>query len=146
GTVTQRPDRRLLDRRPVHHGVGEGDADLDGVGAGVGNGGHHLAPVASQAPGDVGDEQLAPRVARGAQRGLDLAELGQDRSSRTWATSLSPRPERVISTVAPAGSSWVPAARATHARAWADSRAGMMPSVSLSRRKASSTSASPADT
>ena len=51
------------------------------------------------------------------------------RISRTWATSLSPRPERVTSTVEAAGSASVPAARATQASACADSSAGMMPSV-----------------
>ena len=64
--------------------------------------------------------------------------------SRTWATSLSPRPDSVIITVEPAGKASVPALRATQATAWADSSAGMIPSVWLSKRNASSTSSSPA--
>ena len=55
------------------------------------------------------------------------------------ATSLSPRPDRLISTVRPASSA---RARDTQARAWADSRAGMIPSVRLSSTKASTTSSS----
>src|SRR5947209_13449239 len=142
GPLRQRTRRCLLDDRPVHHRVGERDADLDGVGPRSGDGRHHLTPVGTETAGDVGHEELAPSVARGAEGGLDL----QDSSSRTWATSLSPLPERVMSTVDPGGSASLPAARTTHANACADSRAGMMPSVWLNSLKASRTSASVADT
>ena len=68
----ERALRRLLDRRPVHHRIGERDADLDRVGAGVGDRAHDVEPLVAEPAGDVGHEQLAPRVAAGAQVRLEV--------------------------------------------------------------------------
>src|SRR5690606_4953635 len=140
-------------RRPVHDRVGERDPHLDGVGAGGGARLDHPLP-AGEAAGHVGDEQLAPPVAGGAQPGLEPADGGLDlaghpatsvperstpRIRATWATSLSPRPDRLTRTVRPASAA---RSRLTSASACADSSAGMMPSVRASSWKASSTSAS----
>ena len=67
----ERPLRRLLDGRAVHHRVGERDADLDGVGAGGGDRAHDVEPVVVEAAGDVRDEQLVPGLAPGAQVRLE---------------------------------------------------------------------------
>ncbi len=94
--------------------------------------------------GDVGHQQLAAGVPPGGQGGLEEAgpvvggiasgiapsasvrrpgsrrpdPHGRSRS-RTWATSLSPRPDRLTSTVDPLGRSGVPARAMTQAMAWA---------------------------
>ena len=85
---------------------------------------------------------MDPGVATGPESLLERADRHRVRSL-TSATSLSPRPESVISTADPAGID-LPASLTTHASAWAGSRAGMMPSVSDSSRKAAMTSSSSA--
>ena len=92
----------LLDRRAVHHRVGERDADLDGVGAGRREGPHDLGPVVAQPAGDVRDEELAAAVAARSRRCASRRGDAQPpRISATWATSLSPRPDRLRITVLP---------------------------------------------
>ena len=147
GAAVERALRRLLDGGAVHHRVGERDADLDGVGAGRGHGPHHVEPVGREAAGDVGHEQLAPGVTRRPQaRAPQAAHRSQvEQLHHLLGVLVAParqgdqhrRARRELA---------VPAARATQARAWAGSRAGMMPSVRASSWKASSTSASPAGT
>ena len=90
----------------VHHRVGERDADLDGVGTGIGHGPQRGEPPVVHPAGDVGDEQLAARsraarsvASNGSRRRRTV--VSHDRSPRrsaTWATSLSPRPDRLTST------------------------------------------------
>src|SRR5207237_812710 len=109
GSAVESPLGRLLDGRAVHHRVRERDPHLDGVGPGGGHRPHHVGPVVAQAAGHVGNQQLATPGAGRRQHLLD-APRTQGRSSRTRATSLSPRPDSVIITVDPAGSSSVPAA------------------------------------
>src|SRR5205807_9083401 len=87
GARGQGPLGRLLDRGPVHDGVGERDPDLDRIGAGGGDGGDDLGPVVAQTAGDVGHEELAAGVARVAQTRLERADHFS-RKSMTWATSL----------------------------------------------------------
>ena len=103
---------------------------------------------AAGAGGDVGEGRLRPG-ARRARRMVSIPSVLLRHPGRhapaqgisaTWATSLSPRPQRFTSTVEPDGRSTEPASRTTQATAWAGSRAGMMPSVRASREKASSTS------
>ena len=65
-----------LDRRTIHHRVGERDADLTRVGARVRRRAHHVGPRA-QTTGHVGHEQLAPGIARAAQRGLECSRAGR---------------------------------------------------------------------
>ena len=80
--------------------------------------------------GDVRDEQRTGRRARRSRRcASSFTPSGSPVSrSATYAASLSPRPERVTSTVAPAGTRR-PASRASQPMACAGSSAGTMPSV-----------------
>ncbi len=103
GPPPQRTERRFLDHRPVHHGVGERDADLDRIGAGRHHGGEGLLPVVRHAPHEVGDQELAAAGPASPAATPRAHAPARPRISRTWATSLSPRPDRVISTVEPAG-------------------------------------------
>src|SRR5262249_5708775 len=127
---------------PVHHRIGERDADLDGVGTGVDDGAHDVEPSRAQAAGDVGGEQRAARITFPTQVRLELhASCSPVRRSATCAASLSPRPDKVTSTVAPDGTDR-PASLASHAIACAGSRAGTIPSVTDSSSKAATASSS----
>src|SRR5262245_58219984 len=144
----------LLDGGAVDHRVGERDAELDGIGPGGGTRFDRTLP-ARQAAGHVGHQQLAagvPELPQARLQPAHLAEHGHARSapgapaarmSATCATSLSPRPERFTSTTLPPSEA---RSRVTQARAWADSRAVMIPSVRASSSKAAKTSPSAAGT
>ena len=122
GPFRQGARRRRLDRGAVHDRVREGDADLERVGAGGGDGPHDVTPFRGESTGDVRDEELATGVPRRPESGLERTEgrgrlvrrtrqgLAHRSSSITSAASLSPRPDRVTSTVEPVGIS-PPAAR-----------------------------------
>jgi hypothetical protein len=101
------PQSGLLDHRAVHHRIREGDADLHGVGPGGHHRGQGLPPVVGHAPHEVGDQELAPPPVGPAR--LFKHGRGSPKISRTWATSLSPRPDRVMRTVEPLGRASVPA-------------------------------------
>src|SRR5581483_9254495 len=122
------PAGGLLDDPPVHHRVGERDPDLDGVGTGVGHRPHDVEPGRAEPAGHVGHEQLPALLPPGPEVSLQVHSSGSPRRSATWWASLSPRPDSVTSTVAPAGIS-DPAASASQPRAWAGSRAGTIPSL-----------------
>src|SRR5581483_4839527 len=81
-----------------------------------------------QPAGHVGHEQLAAGGPLRPEVALEVHSSGSPSSSATWWASLSPRPDSVTRTVAPAGIS-DPAASASQPRAWAGSRAGTIPSV-----------------
>ena len=70
------------------------------------DGPHDVEPAGAEPAGHVGDEELAPGVAPGPQvartRSLTPSASPVSRSA-TCAASLSPRPDRVTSTVEPAG-------------------------------------------
>ena len=93
-------------------GSEKGMPDLDGVGAGVGHGLEGEQPVVVHAAGDVGNEQLVPGrrgepqggpAGPGSGSSTHVSSAPPDRISRTWATSLSPRPDRFTRTVEPVG-------------------------------------------
>jgi len=86
-----------------------------------------------------GEKQRVILAAALAQRREAVADPAH--AGGTWAMSLSPRPERFTSTRRPARDA---ALAVTQATAWADSRAGMIPSVAARRRSAARASASPA--
>src|SRR5690606_33189728 len=87
--------------------------------------------------GHVGQEDLVVRPEHGTDHSRPSIH------SMIVPMSLSPRPDRLISTVRPASSS---RAFATQATAWADSRAGMIPSVRASSATPSRASASVTET
>ncbi len=107
-TGAERLGRGPLDDRPVHDRVRERDPDLDRVGSSGTDRSHNLHPVAPETTGHIGDEQLAPGVSAISESILEAAaSYGRAArhcvSFRTSATSLSPRPDSVISTAEPAG-------------------------------------------
>src|SRR5262249_13255209 len=126
------------------------DADLDRVGARGGDRPHRIEPLVVEPSGEVRHHQLAARGTAGPQVRLERARLLRrlthvSRSpvsrSAICATSLSPRPESVPSTVEPSGTAF-PASRTTHAMACADSSAGTIPSVTAKRPNAPTASSS----
>ena len=134
-------------RRAVGQRVGERHADLEAVGAGVERrfgqrvaGGHVREAgrqIREQRAAALGARQPLERCgANAASRQVLLRAAGG--VATVWM-SLSPRPESVTSVMPGCG-----LAR-TQARAWAGSSAGMMPSLRVSRKNASSASASPID-
>src|SRR4029077_3011784 len=137
-----------LDRGAVGHRIGERHAELDQVGTGAGQTLQDLVADVDIgiAGADIGHET-------GALVGLELGEASGDAAhgqifmpsrSATANTSLSPRPQRFITSrlsLASAGASLV-----TWAKAWAGSSAGMMPSSLHSSWRAASASLSVADT
>ena len=127
-------ERRLrgeLDDGPVDHRIRERDTHLDRICSGCCDAAQRVEPIVGHAGHQVGNEDLSTGVARLPQMYLEIRSRHfprASRMSRTCATSLSPRPERVTRTVEPVGIPR-PASRMTQASAWAGSRAGMMPSV-----------------
>src|ERR1019366_476552 len=127
---------------------GKGKAKLDNVGAGGRQGAENLQRrlrirVAGH---DIGDEGGAALGLQGGEARLQATGSGHQarraRCSATAARSLSPRPERLTTTMPPLPTSRVTSA--SRARAWADSSAGMMPSSRASSWKASLASSSAA--
>src|SRR5205807_9622686 len=87
---------------------------------------------------DIGDEAGPALCLEGREARIDTGggQIWRPRCAATVARSLSPRPER-LRTMTPS----LPTTRLTssrRARAWADSRAGMMPSRRVQSCKASS--------
>ena len=125
--------RRGVDDRPVGERVGERDAELHEVGAAVGVGlaDRHRGRQVGEAAHQVGHQRGAPAVAGEGGRdavGPDGGHAGaRSIAASASARSLSPRPDRQItSTVSAVASSRPgPSAQAT---AWEDSSAGMIPS------------------
>ena len=110
-----------LDRRPVGQRVRERDPDLEQAGA---------APHRRLGePDQVGVGHQVDRDDRRRELHCSIAS--------TVSTSLSPRPERPTSQISP-GRAW----RSASDTAWADSSAGMIPSLTHVRWKAASASAS----
>src|SRR6185312_1124215 len=136
----QRAHRRGLHGRAVRHGIGEGHAQLDHIGAAGGqllqNGeaGLHVRI----AGGDEGHESGAALLLQAAKSVGKPAHSFSPSFSATEKMSLSPRPDRQTATSS-SFFNW-PAIFTTCAMAWADSRAGMMPSSLDSSMKASSAS------
>src|SRR5207302_9440101 len=151
------------DALPIYR-IGERDTHLDGICAGG-----HLGKEVDEAlrrresRGQVGDEEPAPTGPRLVEAALQLRRLGggwpgthlpgeagdhcgdhcgdhRFIARATISTSLSPRPERLTSTLWPRPSSR--ARSFARARACEDSSAGMMPSVRDRRLNASRASAS----
>src|SRR5205823_1894090 len=139
-----------LDHRPVRDRIGERHAELDRIRAGA----HKLFDDARRRGGvgiaarDVRDHAASRLGAEMFEETLDaihvappppaaLAGAGATFSSAaTCGTSLSPRPLRLAITIASFG---IPLPnRSSHPTAWADSSAGMIPSVSLNLWNASS--------
>ena len=134
----ERAQAGLLDHDAVHHRIGERHADLDRVGAAEDGRFDVARPVGRQPGHEVGHERLSPvRRATSAKLRLQRLHCSPRIIARTCATSLSPRPERFSRTVRAPRESRRPTSRAIQATAWAVSRAGMMPSVSLRSRRAS---------
>ena len=65
--------RRLLDDRPVQHGVGERQADLDRIGARFDHRHQQIGPVVPDPAGDVADQYGPALVPDPAQGGLNRA-------------------------------------------------------------------------
>ena len=142
GPGAQRAQTGLLDDHAVHHGVRKGDANLNRVRT-ARRGRFDVASPIGRRPGhEVRHESRASRVAKRAQGALEGLHDSPRSRARTWATSLSPRPERLSKMVAPVGTR-EPISRVIQANACAVSRAGMIPSLSLSSDSASRTSSSP---
>ena len=88
-----------LDRRAVGHRIGEGHAEFDDVGARSGQGlqDFERGLVAGIAGHDEGDERGAALGLAGCEAAVDAgAHSFVPRMSATCGTSLSPRPERLI--------------------------------------------------
>ncbi len=110
----ERTEGRLLDGRSVDHRIRERDPHLDRIGAGAGKRLEGHQPLVVDPAGEVGQEELVPGVTARAERRLEsarergdlvcrqVAHAGPRSRARTWATSLSPRPDRLTSTAAPA--------------------------------------------
>ena len=127
--MAQRSEGRCLDRRPLSDRIAVGDSDLDDVRT-------RLDQLGNQLLGglDVGvtpcqkDDQCGPSLpARAFERGIDAVHLRPPSRRRASATSLSPRPDRLMTTIVSAGRRG--ARLRSSAIACADSKAGMMPSV-----------------
>src|ERR1019366_6414928 len=127
GAHRERTFGGFLDDDPVHHGVRERYADLHRVGATEDGRRDVSGPVGSDAGHEVGNECLAARRAQCAQVDFEALHWRPLKMSRTWATSLSPRPDKLSKTVEPSAMA-LPASCMIQATACADSSAGMMPS------------------
>ena len=132
-----------LDGGTVGHRIGEGHAELDHVGAAVGKRleDGERGCIIGVAGGDEGDEAGAARRAERAEAPIDAARRRHrvtPRCSATVKMSLSPRPHIFMTKRWSRGRCG--AISMTLARAWAGSRAGMMPSSSQHSLKAASAS------
>src|SRR5262249_49352380 len=105
GAARESPRAGALDRGAVGDGVGERDADLEAVRTGVGEGkeqrlGELEIRIAGRDEGQERALSLRPKRAEAiaeaahVQCAPSFACARAARSSRTWITSLSPRPER----------------------------------------------------
>ena len=164
GPTVQGPQRCRLDGRPVDHRIGEGDPDLDGIGPCPGEGLQGEQPAVVHPAGDVGHQRLVSLPSRRSPQGRSPARRARPAPVRTlvgasphvrgrgqdvrvtWATSLSPRPDRLTRTVVPGGQTSSVrghAADATQAMAWGRLERGDDPlRLGASRWKASTTSPS----
>src|SRR5690606_6199362 len=133
---------RDLDRGTVHHRIAVRQADLHQSDPGL----HHRADGVDRAldrrvaGGQIADERGTVLGPGAGEEVVDHAHCPSPASSNSpnqvaavW-TSLSPRPERLTKIVASGPSS--SASMTAPASAWADSMAGMMPSVLQSRSNA----------
>ncbi|MNF88762.1 hypothetical protein D3C84_712620 [compost metagenome] len=144
--AAQGADIRQLDRRAVGHRIGKGHAQFDHVGAGrrqaledrQGGG------VVGVAGGDEGHQGGAVLLLQLGKARLQAAHTTVSFCSCMWCMtvciSLSPRPDRLTTIRWSFGR--VGARLNTSARAWALSRAGMMPSRRQQVWKAASASSS----
>src|SRR5262249_14145435 len=143
GAARQRAHRGGLDGRTLADRVGVRHAELDHVGARLGEQRHQtLGGVQVGVAGrDEDDECGAPLGARAGKGAVDAVHDARD--PKTWrasATSLSPRPDTLTMTSAPRGR--LGARLRSSAMAWADSKAGTMPSARDRYTNASSASTS----
>lgn len=87
-----------LDGRPIGHRVGEHDAELDDVDAGLGQAAHDAerGGVVGIAGHGESDEACAAFLAQPGETSGDAAHSLIPRAAATVKTSLSPRPQRFM--------------------------------------------------
>src|SRR3546814_235474 len=139
----KRAQVRLLNRGAVRHRIGKGHAKLDDVRAARDQRIQHFAGARGRgiAAGDEGDERGPALIAAFLETGgKAVAHSFTPSASATVKMSLSPRPDRLMTTI------WSLSIFGTifsaAAIAWLDSSAGMIPSSAHSFWKAASDSSS----
>src|SRR5665213_4573815 len=138
----ERTQRRGLDRRAVRHRIGERHADLDQIGAGLGQLRQQLLEGGAVriAAGEIGHQPGAALFAQLLEACPDATHSLAPSMPAPEGMSLSPRPDKLITSRLSAGS--LGARFIASATACADSSAGMMPSRRVSNWKATSASLS----